>query len=85
MKFSIKDFFSKCGQFRGTDLVTFAEKSLMESFIFSAVHRVTPTSSPAHLFAIRGRDWSLMITTYGYQKRFHEIKLTFKEITFTKF
>ena len=37
MKFSIKDFFSKCDQIRA-DLVTFLQKKyLMENFIFCAV------------------------------------------------
>ena len=38
MKFSIKDFFSKCDQPQETaDLVVFTEKSLMENIIFCAV------------------------------------------------
>ena len=38
MKFSIKDFFSKCDQIQTADLVTFTEKkSIMENFIFYAV------------------------------------------------
>ena len=39
MKFSIKDFFSKCDQCdqESADLVTFTEKSLMKNFIFCAV------------------------------------------------
>ena len=36
MKFSIKDFFSKCDQITG-NLVTFIEESLMENFIFCTV------------------------------------------------
>ena len=39
MKFSIKDFFSKCDQIPKipADLVTLLNKSLMENFIFSVV------------------------------------------------
>ena len=38
MKFSIKDFFSKCDQIRSIlwDLVTFTEEILMKNFIFCA-------------------------------------------------
>ena len=35
MKFSLKDFFSKCGE--TADLVTFTKKFVMENFIFCAV------------------------------------------------
>ena len=40
IKFSIKNFFSKCDQMRPNfpaDLVTFTEKSLMKNFIFCPV------------------------------------------------
>ena len=40
MKFSIKNFFSKCGQIRGFQQIWLhlLKKSLMENFIFYAVH-----------------------------------------------
>ena len=40
MKFSIKDFFGKCDQFRSFLQIWshFLKKSLMENFIFCAVH-----------------------------------------------
>ena len=37
MKFSIKDFFSKCDQIRSADLVTFTEEILNGNFVFRAV------------------------------------------------
>ena len=37
MKFSIKDFFSKCDQIRRKPHKNFLKKSLMENFIFCAV------------------------------------------------
>ena len=37
MKFSIKDFLSKCDQITFTFTITITEKSLMENFIFCAV------------------------------------------------
>ena len=41
MKFSIKDFFSKCDQIRKK-----LKKSLMENFIFHAVHIIFKEREP---------------------------------------
>ena len=70
MKFSIKDFFSKCKQ--SADLATFTEKkSLMESFIFCEV-LYTKILLLTHLGDKHLKDFSLV---EGDKKRIFDFKL----------
>ena len=53
MKFSIKDFFSKCDQIRSKLRIWshLLKKSLVESFIFCAVNVIMSSNVAFHVFA----------------------------------
>ena len=71
MKFSVKDFFSKCDQIRNSLQIWshLLKKSLMENFIFYAVSKVTEpahnyTRSQAHFQVFSCRSLEIFQSSY---------------------
>ena len=68
MKFSVKDFFSKCDQIRSFLRIWshLLKKSLMENFIFCAVYLAI--KAPAFLVPVRGKFSIPFHSTKGFLK-----------------
>ena len=85
MKFSIKDFFSKCDQIRRKLRISphLLKKFLMENFIFCAVLSVPDHSSGLNDLPENNEDPTTTTTTFSFLyyyfkqffKRFQEFKL----------